>query len=86
MKLYQEPIQMTKRNGVPHRLIWRLQPYQVLEIEERWLYHGQWWTTPKLRGTCRRYFRVVATDTTGVTVTMEVYEERNHWILSRLQD
>jgi hypothetical protein len=86
MKLYQEPIKVIKQDGVPHRVIWRLQPYDVQQIEERWLYHGQWWTTPKLSGHCRRYFRIVVAAPMGSSLTMEVYEERNNWMLSRLQD
>lgn len=86
MKLYQEQIHVDTREGVPHRIIWRLQPYRVLKVEEKWLYHGRWWTTPKLKGCYRRYYRLDVAPVAGTALVMEVFEERGRWVLSRLED
>ena len=86
MKLYLEPIHVQTDAGMPSRVLWRRQPYKVLEVEEKWLYHGRWWTTPQLRGRCRRYFRLEVALASGTKAVLEIFEEHGRWILSRVQD
>jgi hypothetical protein len=86
MKLLMEPIEVRKKGAYPKIVIWRDQRYQVHRIEERWLWHGRWWTTPSLRGECRRYFKLVAISPGGNRVTMEVFEAKADWVLSQLDD
>lgn len=86
MKLLLEPIEVKKRGAYPKVVIWRDQRYQVRRVEERWLWHGRWWTTPGLRGECRRYFKLAVVSPGGNPATMEVYEAKADWVLSQLDD
>lgn len=86
MKLLREPIEVSKTAGQPQEVIWRRQWYQVQRIEERWLWNGRWWTTPRLTGERRCYFRLAVVSAAGSPLTMEVYKEGRNWVLSQLED
>jgi hypothetical protein len=86
MKLLLEPIEVERRGSVPQHVVWRHQHYDVLRVEERWLWHGRWWTTPNLSGESRRYFKIAVASAAGDPLTMEVYREGSGWVLSQLED
>lgn len=87
MKLYQEPVEVQCCPlGLPQRVRWRRKWHRVLQIEERWLYNGLWWTTTELRGECRRYYRLLGAPKTGSPLWLDVYEQEGVWTLARLLD
>jgi hypothetical protein len=86
VKLYLEPIDVIKVGGRPQTMLWRCKTYRVLRVEERWLWHGQWWTTPDLCGEHRRYFRLAVVSASGTQFIVEVYESNQGWVLSQLDD
>lgn len=86
MKLLLEPIEVRKKGGRPKLIIWGRDSYRVLRVEERWLWHGRWWTTPDLSGECRRYFKLAVISPGGNPVVMEVYEAKAKWVHSQLED
>jgi hypothetical protein len=87
MKLLLEPIQVQVNDKrQPVRLMWRLRPYRVKAVQEMWLYRGQWWVTPQLRGHRRLYYRVECVTLNGMTICFEIFHQWGRWTLSRVLD
>lgn len=92
MKLIMEEVQVdTDNGGLPRQMRWRKRLYHFAQVLEQWQYNGDWWLTPDLGGTQRRYCHVIATYTQMSTpsnepLSMEIYEETGQWVLSRLLD
>jgi hypothetical protein len=68
-------------DGVPQRMVWRGQPYRVVEVEDHWRWAGQWWRDGK--GWRRAYFRVTVQNHRGVRLTLELFRQGGNWVLSR---
>ncbi len=87
MRLYYEEIGVRAgADGTPIRLRWRQRTYRTAIIHERWRWNGKWWTTPDLRGRCRRYYRVGSITPAGAHLCLELFEEAGQWVLSRVLD
>ncbi len=97
MKLIVEEVQVyTGDSGQPQQMRWRKRLFHFAQVLEQWQYNGDWWLTPDLGGTQRRYCRVAAICNAAIcaqgkvpdeeTLSMEIYEEGGQWTLSRLLD
>ena len=88
MKLYVERIGVwLGADNLPAVIRWRLSLWRVRAVEEQWSYRGKWWTTPEtLRGKHRCYYRLSCVSMNGCAMSIEIYQEGERWMLSRVMD
>ena len=95
MKLFQEPIEVQVRDGLPVALRWRGCIYRVAQVLQEWAWRGRWWTDARLRGESRHYFRVTcALSSRGhrrfrplpPSTSLDIYERAGAWVLTRVLD
>ena len=78
MKVYQERVEVEPARGMPRAIHWRGQRYNIVKMLDFWVAEGKWWSG----GGERRNYLLLITD----RGTLEIFQARDVWYLSRMYD
>ena len=77
MRVYHEVIAVEPSKGMPRTIQWRQKCFQVMKLLDYWVAEGKWWS-----GGERRNYLLLITN----RGTLEIFQYRDDWYLSRVYD